>query len=459
LRRSIRIRVLVSILAVVVPLLAGSAWVLARTFAGRLERDVDVALEEEAETVAGLVDSGIPDESLRHLVVAVAAETDLGARKHVAVTRDGRPIAEAPTGSSEILATAAPGRFRIARYHSGNSQGVEVAIAVARSTSLLAHRRLTWLLWIGTPLVSALLGGAIWAILGRALRPLERVSEELGEIGARTLASRLTDESTPDEVGRIVRAANDMLARLERAVVRLQRFTAEAAHELRTPLTVLRTGLDVALSKDRPVDETRDALREASRQTERLCRLSEDLLTLARLDADAGQHGRSVIDLAELVRELAEAWADDVDSGQMRLSIEIEPRLLVDGVAGELYRMLANLIENAIRYGETGGEIRVRARKTDERVELEVIDDGPGIRTEDFERVFEPFYRGQSAASRAIGSGLGLAIAREIVRSHGGRLVVRNRDDGRRGTIFTASLPVAKDVAEFADSPPLSSRL
>jgi signal transduction histidine kinase len=445
LRRSIRIRVLVSILAVIVPVIAASAWALARAFGDRIARDVDVALEEEAETLAGFVASGIQDESLRQLVVAIAAEKDLGAQKHVAVTRAGRPIAEAPAGSAALLSTDAPRRFRLARYRSGAHDGeVEVAVAVSGSERFLAHRRLVWLLWIGTPLVSALLGFGVWTILGRALRPLERAADGLGDIEARTLSSRLPVENAEDEVGRIVHAANEMLARIELAVGRMQRFTAEAAHELRTPLTVLRTGLEVALSKERSLEETREALRGASQQTERLCRLAEDLLTLARLDVDAGGRPATTVDLTEIVQELADAWREEAENRQMRFAIETAPPLRVDGDPGDLYRMLGNLIENAVRHGDVGGEIRIHGRANGASVALEVIDDGPGIPPDERDRVFERFYRGRTAMTRALGSGLGLAIAREIARTHGGALVARNREDGRRGSVFAVSLPRAK---------------
>jgi len=442
--RSIRVRVLVSILAVVVPVLAASAWMLAQQFAHRLLRDIDVALREEADTVVGLVMAGISDDALHQLVATIAAEKDLGTPKQVAVARGGRTIAEAPPGAAALLTASDPERLRIARYRSSAADTpVEVVIAVAESTPLLAHRRLTWLLWVGTPIVSLLLAVSIWAILGRALRPLERAADRLASVEAESLSARLPVETTDDEVGRIVRAANEMLGRLEGAVGRLQRFTADAAHELRTPLTVLRTGLELALSKQRTANESRSALEDALQQTDRIRRLAEDLLTLARLETRQRLPAASAVDLAELLDELSDGWAEEAAGRGMRIRIDGERPLVVFGDGDDLYRLFNNLIENAVRHGRDGGEISVHGEILDARVRIDVSDDGPGIGSEDLRRIFDRFYRAPALASGSPGSGLGLSIALEIARNHGGSLTARNRDDGTSGSVFVVSLPHA----------------
>jgi signal transduction histidine kinase len=445
LKRSIRVRVLISILAAVVPVLAASAWFLARAFEYRLLRDIDVALHEEAETVVGLVAAGISDESLRQLIVVIAAENDLGTPKYVAVMRRGRTLAEAPADAARLLASANPGRFRIARFQAADAdEPVEVVIAVAESPPLLAHRRLTWLLWVGTPVVSLLLGLSVWASLGRALRPLERAADGLAGIGAGSLSSRLRVENPDDEVGRIVRAVNEMLERVEVAVGRLRRFTADAAHELRTPLTVLRTGLELASSKHRTTDESRAALREALQQTDRIHRLAEDLLTLARLDAAEGPQSTATVDVAEILHELADGWGDEAQARDIRIRLETERPLSVLGNGGDLYRLFNNLIENAVRHGVAGGEIRIRGETRDGQIRINLMDDGPGIAAEDLDRIFDRFYRAPINAAAEPGSGLGLSIAREIVRNHGGRLTAQNRGDGKAGSVFVVSLPRAE---------------
>jgi signal transduction histidine kinase len=439
-RRSIRVRVLASLLAVVVPLLAASAWFLARAFEQRLLRDIDVALQEEAETIAGLMGAGLTEESLRLVVVAIAAESDLGTPKQVAVLRGERAIAEAPPGAARRLAEPAAG-FHVARYRStAVAEPVDVVIAVSASQPLLAHRRLTWLLWVGTPLVSLLLGATIWVSVGRALRPLERAADGLTRIEAASLSSRLPQEDSDDEVGRIVRAANEMLDRVELAVGRLQRFTADAAHELRTPLTVLRTGLELAVSKQRTAEESRAALCDALQQTDRIRRLAEDLLTLARLDARGGSLDESDVDVAELLDEVADGWTEEAQARGMRLAVDTERPMLVAGNGTDLYRLFNNLIENAIRHGVTGAEIRVHAARRDGAVRVDVADDGPGIGSEDLERVFDRFYRGRRAGDSP-GSGLGLSIAQQIARQHGGRISARRREDGLSGSVFVVSLP------------------
>ena len=443
-RRSIRIRLLVWTLALLLPLCAGAGWLLIQVFGKRLLHDIDVAVQEEAETVGELLAAPTSPEAVTNLLAQITKETDWGPRKYVVVTRSGELIAEAPPDAHVVLQTGKPS-LRIIRYQSPDG-AVAVSIGVSAGAALHAQQRLRSLLAIGIPLVLVLAGTSLWVVIGRALRPLENASRQLEQIAAETLSVRVPIENPDDEVGRMVSVLNHMLGRLERAVAELRQFTADAAHELRTPLTVLRTGLEVALARDRPASEYRAALSEALEATDRMCRLAADLLTLARLEAAGAPRTTAPIDVGAMLHELADAWADAPGLGRATLEVDAPPDLWAQGDAGDLYRLFTNLIENAVRHGVNGNgngaganRIVLSARRSADTIEAAVADNGPGIAPDDLPRALDRFHRGGGQHATVAGTGLGLSIAQQIARTHGGHLAVGNRDGG--GCIVTVRLP------------------
>jgi signal transduction histidine kinase len=234
-----------------------------------------------------------------------------------------------------------------------------------------------------------------------------------------------------------------MLDRLARAVSELQQFTADAAHELRTPVAVLRAGLEVALGRERSASAYRAALADALVSTERLARLADDLLTLARLDAAAAPRAAELVDLSEVLHELADASAERAAQHQVALKVSAPSGLWVAGNAGDLYRLFSNLIDNALRHGTDGtpGEIALSAERRAEQIHVSVADTGSGIAPQDLARIFDRFRRGHTSRADAAGAGLGLSIAQEIARTHGGQIGAANRDGG--GCVVTVSLPAA----------------
>ena len=441
-RRSIRTRLVVWTLVLLLPLCAGAGWLLIQVFGNRLLHDVDVAVEEEAETVAELLAASSSPEAVTNLLSQLTAETDWGPRKYVTVMRGGQLVAEAPHDAHVVLQSGQPS-LRIVRYQSPDHT-VTVSIGVPVGAALHAQQRLRSLLGVGMPLILLVAGASLWMVIGRALRPLENASRQLEQIAAETLSVRIPVANPDDEVGRMVTVLNQMLYRLEHAVAELRHFTADAAHELRTPLTVLRTGLEVALSRDRAASEYRAALAEALEGTDRMCRLAADLLTLARLEAAGAPRTSVSVDVGAMLHELADAWADAPGVRRATLAVEASPDLYAQGDPGDLYRLFNNLIENAVRHGANGSGQRVStrvvlsARRSADRIEAAVADDGPGIAPDDLPRAFDRFYRGQGQHAGSPGSGLGLSIAQQIARSHGGHLAIANRDTG--GCVVTVSL-------------------
>jgi signal transduction histidine kinase len=437
----LRLRLIVSILALLVPAAAAAGWLLVQVFANRLQRDIDVALEEEAETVAALMAKPGAVESGTSLLGSIAAETDLGPGKLLVVTRNGQIVSEIPPGAQAALRSGDPAVRSVSHQAGATSDGVVVTVAVRADAAQHARQRLTVLLLAGLPAGVLVLSAGLWMAIGQALRPLEETSRQLDTLAVDSLSVRVRVTHPDDEVGRLVKVLNRMLDRVEDNVAQLQRFTAHAAHELRTPLAVLRTGIDLALSRQRSAADYRAALSEALASTERLCRLAEDLLTLARLEALRAVRPTANVDLAEMLHELGDAWAQVAAGRGVKVAVEAVGPLEVSGNAADLYRLFNNLLDNAMRYSPEGSTLQLAARRQGAQVEVTVCDAGAGIAGEDVARVFEPFYRGTGIRSDQPGAGLGLSIAKEITRTHGGQISIANRDVG--GCMVEVALPAS----------------
>jgi len=282
----------------------------------------------------------------------------------------------------------------------------------ARSSLQPARRALTELrrlLLIGIPVLLILVAALTWALLGRALAPVSAIRTKFAGITATDLHERVSVPTSGDEVARLARTLNRTLDRLEQAVDRHKRFVADAAHELRSPLATLRTRLELALP------HSPELAQEALTDVVRIQRLATDLLLLARLDAGEPLPAEEV-DLGQVAAEEAvRPRRTDV-----KILLDIGTDVVVHGSRAHLARMVANLVDNAVRHAESTVRVRVKAPAT-----IEVIDDGPGIPAEHREAVFDRFTRLDEARTRdGGGSGLGLAIARDIARAHHGTLTV-----------------------------------
>jgi signal transduction histidine kinase len=234
---------------------------------------------------------------------------------------------------------------------------------------------------------------------------------------------RLPVTRSRDEVARLGTTLNEMLDRLEAAFARERAFAADASHELRTPLGILRAELELALREGRSPEELRAALASAAEETDRLIRLAEDLLVLARLDEGRLPLRREAIDAGELLGAVAQRFGGD----GRRVTAAPADGLRVDADRARVEQALGNMVDNALRHG--GGEVALAAVLSDGRVELHVTDHGPGFGDGFAARAFERFARADAARAGG-GAGLGLSIVEAIARSHGGAARAADRDGG-----------------------------
>jgi len=306
------------------------------------------------------------------------------------------------------------------------------------------HRRVHSLLYylltaLAATILLATLGGNLLA--SRGLRPIRQIATSLEQTTAGNLARRLPPPECHDEVGRIVRSFNGMLARLEEAFHYLEDFTADAAHELRGPLTAAKCGLDVALQLPRTTAEYQQAIRDALDRLSGLSKLVNNLLLLANLDATPeSPEGRQQVDLSKLLIDIAEFFAIVAQQKEIHLSLNSPGQHRVTGNPVLLRQLFSNLIENAIRHTPSGGEVCVAASGSQEGCTITVTDTGPGLAAKDIGKIFHRFYTGDDArTSGKKGVGLGLSICKKIVEVHGGRITVGS--ELGKGTTFDVRLP------------------
>jgi len=265
-------------------------------------------------------------------------------------------------------------------------------------------------------------------------------------LGAHDLGRRLDDRGPDDELGRLARTLDAMLARLEASFTRERRFVADAAHELRTPLTALKGRLDVLRQRERDAADYRAAIDSIEPEVERLIRLVRDLLLLARLETATAPWDEAPVDISQLCERIAEQMQPLARERGLVLALDVAPGLTVSGSFDHLLRALINLLDNAIKYADTPGRIVVSALRWDGQICLQVSNDGRTLDQAVIARVGERFLRAEGDRSRETGGvGLGLAITAEIARRHRGSLALAAKAGG--GTVATILLSPTRPQA------------
>jgi heavy metal sensor kinase len=281
----------------------------------------------------------------------------------------------------------------------------------------------------------------------RALAPVEQIRKEADTIDPADLAARLRVPHTEDELARLARTLNAMLSRIEAAFRSIQQFTADASHELRAPLALIVTAGEVSLRRERSREELTETLSKIVREARHMSRLVENLLSLARGDTQRSVAGMAVVDLAEKLRDLAEELTPSADAKGLKLISEIpNEEIPVNGDVFELRRLFVILLDNAIKYTETGS-ITLSVSEKDSMVKVTVADTGIGIDGASLPHVFDRFWRADKVRSRAEGgAGLGLSLASQIVQNHGGSISVES--ELGQGSAFTVRLKSGETVED-----------
>jgi signal transduction histidine kinase len=300
-------------------------------------------------------------------------------------------------------------------------------------------QRLRLLFLVVGPAALLLTAGAAFFITRIAFKPISSMVETARSITAAKLDSRLTVPRTKDEIRKLAETLNEMMERIDAAFRTQRQFVADASHEIRTPLTIIRSELEFA-ERNLGKPQSEESIRVALRELERLARLSDGLLMLARLDAPGFSLTTRTIRLDELLIECVRHMNESAARRRVTLDIRVEEAVELPADRDRLKSVLLNLLDNAIHYSPEGGTIRLSLTAVSNgNVRVTVEDSGPGIAPSDLPHIFKRFYRADTERSREGGSGLGLAIADQVVRLHGGRITVESTLG--KGSKFVVELP------------------
>lgn len=328
----------------------------------------------------------------------------------------------------------------------GEAAPYVVTIATDASDHMAFMRSFSVTLWFFVGFAAVLTGLAVWLIAYREMAPLKKIRAEAAHITAQHLDQRLSTESIPQELVGLVETLNTMLARLEEAFARLSGFSSDLAHELRTPVTSLLTQTQVSLTKARTLEEYENILIANAAELERLARTINDMLFLAKADNALMVPHREAVNLRGEIDSLFDFYG--VLAGEKSVRLVSQGDAHANGDRLMLRRALSNLISNAVRHTPEGGEVLAIISATDDGVSIALQNPGPDIPAEHLPRLFDRFYRVDTARQRFTeGSGLGLAIASSIVQAHGGRISVASSGGL---TQFVIELPKAADMALYA---------
>jgi heavy metal sensor kinase len=354
------------------------------------------------------------------------------------VNQEGRGLYfDQRVADSDIRVYSAPA------YYQGNLAAF-IQVAESREPLQQTLKQLTTILIAGSLLGTVLAAGAAWLVADAALRPLRRIAGTARAIGgAGDLSQRIDSPRTGDEVERLAETFNAMLDRLEVAFDSHRQFVADASHELRTPLTALRGNTDILLAmvRDDRIDAEllSESLDDIGSETDRMSRLVQDLLTLARADIGWSPELDDEIDLVIAAAEAERIHRPLAREHELQIDVP-EEAILVWGNADQMRQLMLILLDNAHTHTPPGTRVTFKVMANEDEAIIEVSDDGPGFAPEHSERIFDRFYRTDGARTRTSGgTGLGLAIARWITEAHGGSISATSAPG--EGATFQARLP------------------
>ncbi|WP_305045235.1 sensor histidine kinase [Geoalkalibacter sp.] len=470
--RSIRTRITLWYVLTVALILGASGLFWYLSLARTLQAEIDERLQVIAETLAGqlLATAQGDAAACRGLAQDLAlsgsgafarvhdaagglwCETSPGLLPENSDATPQRILAEPGARRFHSLAPPGEAALRILDYpllEGSQLKGlIRVGISEEPARRILDRLRLLLLISFPLPLAALAFGG--WFLADRALAPVENISRTMAQINTENLSRRLPEADQHSEIGRLVQNFNRMLEQLESSFHRLRQFAADASHELRTPLTVLRGETEVALRWTKNPEEFRGILESNLEEIDRMSRIIEDLLLLAK--SEAGQTPMTIkqVNLNLLLQELALQGKILGENKGIAVSLKLPENLEVQVRGDELrlHQMFLNLLSNGIKYTPTGGRVDLLLRVEGNQAVIEVRDTGVGMAPEHLQRIFDRFYRIDRSRSLESGAGLGLSIVKWIVEAHQGQISVTSTPG--EGSCFQVRLPLA--AASAADA-------
>jgi signal transduction histidine kinase len=454
-------RLLLSYLALTLVLLAALEVPLAINNNDRLRNELTTNLVRDGYTMAGYAEETVEGKGSVDLDQLATSYAERTGGRVVIVDKSGRVLADSQVdATSETMATrpeiieSLAGRVATGTRRSDTldtdllyaavpiaaAQGVEGAVRITYSTAQIDDRRRDYLMTlVGVAAISLGVATVLGLVLARwVTRPVRRLERTAAQLGEGDLTARAVESTGPPEIRELAHTFNQMAHRLHELVRSQSAFVADASHQLRTPLAALQLRLE-NLQSDLPPTTGEgtdsalalDDIDAALAETARLARIVDGLLVLARADSAAGTNATEVVELAGVLRSRLATW--EPIAAEHGVHIDAEPvDLRVRAAPDALAQVLDNLIANAIDASPPGGRVRIIAGIADhtpdesrDRVEVHVVDEGPGLSDEQRDRAFDRFWRAHPAPSALGGTGLGLAIARQLARSGGGDVELR----------------------------------
>ncbi len=457
--RTLRARLSLGIAVLVLAVLAAVGIVVYYGTAQRLTASLDASLRTAtAQALAGTnnqnghltlgpqLDEGLGSDDLRAPGLSLAAFGPSGEVLRRSGPYDqsvpqGAALAAAQRGVTTTESRVDPRsgvrvRVRTTPLTENDRTMAVFSIALSQEPTLATLRQLRLTLLVLLPLAAAIAALLGYLLTRRMLRPLARMQATAAEISSQDLSRRLGVAPGEDEVSQLAATFDAMLDRLEASFVRERRFVADASHELRTPLAALQAIVSVTRERPRSAEEYEQALDDVDGETARLRTLVENLLELARGDAERLAE-REPIDVSAMLRDVCASLEVLADDKGLRLTCEVEDGLALEGDGDALVRLFVNVLDNAIKY-TAEGYVGVAAAATTAGIAVTVRDSGRGVPADQLPHLFDRFYRGDASRS-AEGTGLGLAIARLIAEAHGGTITIASTEG--QGTTVSVTLP------------------
>ena len=347
-----------------------------------------------------------------------------------------------PGVAQEFVYVTSRNFWALARRSSLDGETVYLVAASSQAENQLVLDRFREGLIASVPILLLISSAGGYWLSRKALKPVDRIAAAARSISISNLSERVPVAKTGDELERLAETCNAMLSRLDVAVNQIKRFTADASHELRGPISFVRTVAEVAMRNPKADPESRQAFEDIVEEAAKATVLLEDMLTLARADAERGDKPFESLNLVAVVEEACEMARPIAQDRRLDLSVSLGPTRLVYvlGDFAALRRLLWILLDNALKYTQSPGQVDVALISNSHQATVEVRDSGVGISAADLPRIFDRFYRADPSRSTIDGAGLGLAIAKWIAEMHHADLTVAS--ELQKGTVFQLVLPL-----------------